>query len=45
MDTGCSRHKEEKPGEEVEELEASWMLTAPGLLLASVLEINVKTQS
>lgn len=45
MDTGCSRHREERPGEEVEELGASWMLTAPGLLLPSVLEINIKTQS
>lgn len=44
MDTGCSRHREERPGEEVEELGASWMLTAPGLL-PSVLEINIKTQS
>lgn len=40
-----SKHREERPGEEVEELGASWMLTAPGLLLPSVLEINVKTQS
>lgn len=40
-----SKHREERPGEEVEELGASWMLTAPGLLLPSVLEINIKTQS
>lgn len=43
MDTGCSRHREERPGEEVEGLGAGWMLTAPGPLPPSVLEI--KTQS
>lgn len=43
MDTGCSRHREERPGEEVQGRGAGWMLTAPGSLLPSVLEI--KTQS
>lgn len=31
MDTGCSRHREERPGEEVEGLGAGWMLTAQAL--------------
>lgn len=43
MDTGCSRHREERPGEDVEGLGAGWMLTAPGPLPPSVLEI--RTQS
>lgn len=40
MDTGC---REQRPGEEVEGLGASWMLTAPGSLPPSV--SRIKTQS
>lgn len=42
MDTGYSRHREERPGEEAEGLAAAWMLTAPGPLPPNVLEIQMQ---
>lgn len=43
MDTECSRHREERPGEEAEGLAAGWMLTAPGPLPPNVLEIQTQS--
>lgn len=39
----CSRHREERPGAEVEGLGTGWMLTAPGSLPPSVLEIQTQS--